>query len=151
MIAELSMKVFLKPGVLDYDLESAVDSIFYIGPSPRGREKEERNDRRGENVQTTPTRTYCKRSRPWTYCNPYQKDAPALEVYPAPLHHPTTQYHDVESSLSQYGFSGVCLPALVLFQLQNNELGLRPNPPDSVTNNILTEWLEKYSIKINKK
>ena len=41
----------------------------YIGPSPREKEKEERSDRRGKNVQTTPTRTY-KRSRPLSYLNP---------------------------------------------------------------------------------
>ena len=43
-----------------------------------------------KNVQTTPTRTYCKRSRPLPYSYPNKQDAPALEVYPAPLHHPTT-------------------------------------------------------------
>ena len=40
------------------------------------------------NVQTTPIRTYCKRSRPLPYCNP---NCRALEVYPstiAPPDHP---------------------------------------------------------------
>ena len=36
-------------------------------PSPREREKKERIDE-CKNVQTTPTRTYCERSRPWPYC-----------------------------------------------------------------------------------
>ena len=43
-----------------------------------------------KNVQTTPTRTYCKRNRPLPYSIPNKQDAPALEVYPAPSHHPTT-------------------------------------------------------------
>ena len=43
-----------------------------------------------KNVQTTPTRTYCKRNRPLPYSNLNKQDAPALEVYPAPSHHPTT-------------------------------------------------------------
>ena len=43
-----------------------------------------------KNVPTTPSRTYCKRSRPLPYSNPNKQDAPELEVYPAPSHHPTT-------------------------------------------------------------
>ena len=35
----------------------------------RGRKRRERIDE-SKNVQTTPTRTYCKRSRPLPYCNP---------------------------------------------------------------------------------
>ena len=41
-------------------------------------------------VQTTPSRTYCKPSRPLPYSNPNKQDAPALKVYPASSHHPTT-------------------------------------------------------------
>ena len=44
-----------------------------------------------KNVQTTPTRTYCKRSRSLPYSNPNKQDAPALEVFPstfAPPDHP---------------------------------------------------------------
>ena len=41
----------------------------HIGPSPREREKEKGNDRREKNVQT-PTRTYCKHSRPLPYSYP---------------------------------------------------------------------------------
>ena len=37
-------------------------SSVYIGPSPRGEMIDER-----KNVQTTPTRTYCKHSRPFPY------------------------------------------------------------------------------------
>ena len=43
-----------------------------------------------KNVQTTPTRTLCKRSRPVPFYNPNKLDAPALEVYPEPSHHPTS-------------------------------------------------------------
>ena len=38
-----------------------------------------------KDVQTTPTRTYCKRSRLLPFCS----DIPALKVYPAPAHHPS--------------------------------------------------------------
>ena len=51
-----------------------LDVVFhisvYIGPSPREREKEKRNDRREKKCPNTPTRTYCKRSRPLPYSNP---------------------------------------------------------------------------------
>ena len=55
----------------------------------RGRKRRERIDE-SKNVQTNPTRTYCKCSRPLPYCNPNCRTPPALEVYPAPSHHPTT-------------------------------------------------------------
>ena len=44
----------------------------YIGPSPGEREGRKKSDMIDErkNVQTTPTRTYCKRSRPLPYSNP---------------------------------------------------------------------------------
>ena len=42
-------------------LSALRDSIsVYIGPSPKEREKEERNDRQEKNDPTTTTRTYCK-------------------------------------------------------------------------------------------
>ena len=43
-----------------------------------------------KNVQTTPTRTHHKRSRPLPHHYPNQQDVPALEVYPEKSHHPTT-------------------------------------------------------------
>ena len=43
-----------------------------------------------KNIQTTPTRTHRKRSRPLPHHYPNQQDVPALEVYPALSHHPTT-------------------------------------------------------------
>ena len=54
----------------------------------RGRKKREMTDER-KNVQTTPTRTYCKCSRPLPFSNPNKQNAPVLEVNPAPSHHPT--------------------------------------------------------------
>ena len=68
------------------------DSIsVYIGASPREREKERRvKIDESKNVQTTPTRTYCKRKRPLPYSNSKKYVAPALEVYPASSRHPTT-------------------------------------------------------------
>ena len=59
----------------------------------RGRKRREKIDG-SKNAQTTPTRTHCKRRRPLPYYQPNQKDAPALEVYPAPSHHPTSPLKD---------------------------------------------------------
>ena len=56
---------------------------LYRAVSQRKGEGGERIDE-SKNVQTTPTRTYCKRSRPLPYYDP------ELEVYPAPSHHPTS-------------------------------------------------------------
>ena len=70
-------------------LAALSDSIsVYIGPSPREREKEERKDRESKNVQTTPTRTYCKAIGP---CPTIIQTVgrPALEVYPGQSHHLT--------------------------------------------------------------
>ena len=49
----------------------------------RGRKSKERIDE-SENVQTTPTRTYCKRCRPLPYCNPNSR---------TPWHWKFTQHH----------------------------------------------------------
>ena len=66
------------------------DSIsVYIGPSPRQGEKREVTDG-SKYVQTTPARTHRKRSRPLPHHYPKKQDIPALIVYPAPSHHPTS-------------------------------------------------------------
>ena len=57
--------------------------------SQRGRKKREKIDER-KKFQTTPTHTLCKRNTPLPYYYPNKWDAPALKVYPAPSHHPTT-------------------------------------------------------------
>ena len=78
-------------GLVVLGLAALWDSILvYIGPSPREREKEREMIDERKNVQTTPTRTYCKHRRLSPYSYPNKQDAPALEVCPAPLHHPTT-------------------------------------------------------------
>ena len=59
---------------------------LYRAVSQREGERGERIDE-SKNVQTTPTHTYCKRNRLLPYC--YQNCRTALEVYPAPSHHPT--------------------------------------------------------------
>ena len=43
-----------------------------------------------ENVQTTPTRTYCKCRRPLSYCNTNCRTPLHWKFYPAPSHHLTT-------------------------------------------------------------
>ena len=58
---------------------------LYRTVSQREGERKER-----KNVQTTPTRTYCKCSRPLPFSNPNKQDAPVLEVNPAPSHHRPT-------------------------------------------------------------
>ena len=56
-------------------------------PSERGRKKKEMIDDR-KNVQTTPSRTYCKRSRPLPYSFPNKQDARYWKVT---QHHRTTR------------------------------------------------------------
>ena len=49
-----------------------------------------------KNIQTTPIRTYCKRSRPLPYSSPNKQDAPATGSLPstiAPPYHPVLIYH----------------------------------------------------------
>ena len=65
---------------------TALETVFqYIsGHLPkRGRERKERIDE-SKDVQTTPTRTYCKCSRPLPYCNPNCR---------TPRHWKFTQHH----------------------------------------------------------
>ena len=58
----------------------------------------ERERREGEmideskNVQTTPTRTYCKCRRPLSYCNTNFRTPSRWKFYPAPSHHPYFSY-----------------------------------------------------------
>ena len=58
----------------------------YTGPSPREGERIDRQEKK----KTTPTRTYCKRSRPLPYYYTNKLDVPAMKVNPAPSHHPIT-------------------------------------------------------------
>ena len=67
------------------------DSIsVYIGPSPREWEKEKKSDRWEKNVQTSPTRAYCKRNRPLPTIIQISRTPRHWNVYPAPSHHRTT-------------------------------------------------------------
>ena len=72
-----------------FGLNGPLRQYFSLNRRERERKKREMIDKI-KNVQTTPTRTHYKRSRPLPYYHPNKYDAPALEVYPAPLHHPTT-------------------------------------------------------------
>ena len=56
---------------------------LYRAISQREGERRERMDE-SKNVQTTPTRTYCKRNRPLPYCNPNCR---------TPRHWKFTQHH----------------------------------------------------------
>ena len=58
-------------------------SLYWAVSQREGKRREEREPRE-KNVQTTHTRTYWKHSRPLPCRYPYQQDAPALKVYPAP-------------------------------------------------------------------
>ena len=55
-----------------FGLNSPLRQYFslYRAVSQREGERKEMIDE-GKNVQTTPIRTHCKRSRPLPYCNPY--------------------------------------------------------------------------------
>ena len=53
--------------LVDFGLNGPLRQYFSL--PKRGRKRKERIDER-KNVQTTPTRTYCKRSRPLPYYNP---------------------------------------------------------------------------------
>ena len=58
-------------GWLVMGLTALGDSIsVYIRPSPKRRRKRKERIDESKNVQPTPTRTYCKRSRPLSYCTP---------------------------------------------------------------------------------
>ena len=75
-------------GWLVLGLTTLWDSISVYIPK-RGRKKKERIVE-SKNVQTTPTRTYCRRSRPLPYCNPNCRTPRHWKFYPAPSHHSTT-------------------------------------------------------------
>ena len=77
-------------------VERSFETIFQSisGRLPKRERKRRETIDESKNVQTTPTRTHCKRSRPLPYYQPNKKDAPALEVYPAPSHHPTTPRYE---------------------------------------------------------
>ena len=62
----------------------------------KGRKKIEMIDER-KNVQTTPTRTFCKRSRPLPYCNPSCR---------TPRHWKFTQHH--RTIRPPQRFNGLC-------------------------------------------
>ena len=73
-------------------LTALSDSIsVYIGPTPREREKEDRNDRREKKCPNNPTRTYCKRNRPLPYYKSKSVGRPGTGSLPstiAPPDHP---------------------------------------------------------------
>ena len=82
-----------------------------------------------KNVPTTPTRTYCKRSRPLPYSNP---NSPAQEVYPAPLHHPTTP-PTISRVIIGFVNTEICLSLLIIFVILsvNCPAGFEPNEDKS--------------------
>ena len=61
---------------------------LYRGVSQREGEREEKRIDESKNVQTTPTRTYYKRSRPLPYCNP---NCRTPRHWKFTLHHRTTR------------------------------------------------------------
>ena len=59
-----------------------------------------------KNVQTTPTCTYCNRSRPLPYCNPNCRTPGHWKNYPAPSHHPTT--HNIKAEVRAFCLLDSC-------------------------------------------
>ena len=84
-----------------------------------------------KNVQTAPTRAYCKCSRPLPYSNPNLQDAPALEVYPGPSHHPTTPNTSGNTMTVTCRYTA-CFEALLQWE-HNGE-----------TNTVELQWLEHW-------
>ena len=76
---------------------------LYRAVSQREGERLERIDER-KNVQTTPTRTYCKRNRPLPYCNPNCR---------TPWHWKFTQHHRTTRPPTRGGGEG-CLAIFTL-------------------------------------
>ena len=64
-----------------------------------------------------PTHAHCKHSRPLPYFTPNKLDAPVLEAYPAPSHHPTTPmvYGTLELLFMFYAAFEVSIQLHVLF------------------------------------
>ena len=78
-------KLLLVGWLVVLGLTALWDSIsVYIGPTPKEGERGEKRIDESKNVQTTPTRTYYKRSRPLPYCNPNCR---------TPRHWKFTQHH----------------------------------------------------------
>ena len=72
---------------------------FISGRLPKsGRKRREKIDE-SKNVQTTPTRTYCKRSKPLPYCNPNCR---------TPRHWKFTQHHRTTQPPPKYGWLVGC-------------------------------------------
>ena len=71
---------------------------LYRAVSKREGERKERIDE-SKNVQTTPTRTYCKCSRPLPYCNPNCR---------TPRHWKFTQHHRTTRPPLDYSRAGHC-------------------------------------------
>ena len=82
-------------GWLFWGLTALWDSIsVYIGPSPRerGRKKSEMIDERKKMSKQPPPAPTARAVGPRPTLIQISRTYPALEVYPAPSHHPTTPY-----------------------------------------------------------
>ena len=98
---------------------------LYRAVSRREGEREEKRIDESKNVQTTPTRTYYKRSRPLPYCNPNCR---------TPRHWKFTQHHrtarpppwkyGIMNDLHEIGLKGR-LPSFVQNFLSNREFKVR--------------------------
>ena len=74
-----------------------------------------------KNIQTSPTRTHRKCSRPLPHHYPNQQDVPALEVYPALSHQPTTPKKRQQSG-AEYNDYWQYIPDFCYRNQANNKL-----------------------------
>ena len=94
---------------------------LYRAVSQREGDREEKRIDESKNVQTTPTRTYYKRSRPLPYCNPNCR---------TPRHWKFTQHHRTTPTVIVIeNISNSCG-----VMLQNQFVGVRPRATHPSTN-----------------
>ena len=94
---------------------------LYRAVSQREGEREEKRIDESKNIQTTPTRTYYKRSRPLTYCNPNCR---------TPRHWKFTQHHRTTRPPPTRGEGGKLFAGYKLIGA--------PPPPPSVPNDYIS-------------
>ena len=83
-----SLSLYLGDGLIQTEILSQRAVKPKTTDPERGRKKREMIDE-GKTVQTSLTRTHCKRSSPCPTIIQISGTPPALEVYPARSHHPT--------------------------------------------------------------
>ena len=95
---------------------------LYRAVSQREGEREEKRIDESKNVQTTPTRTYYKRSRPLPYCNPSCRTP---RHWKFTQHHRTTPMRGRSWLVGCFGFSGLLRQYFSLYRAVSHREGER--------------------------